>query len=299
VEALNQSRFIDPSFKINTKKFNKAMGKDGSIATFFDGSNSTGIFQVTYHGKKYYYITKPGQQVAYPRPLDSVWQRGVLDVASKIFEEPATRSSQQRKNVAFADDDSNARKANDADDNNTRPHDIDDGRRVVVLDTPQQPRKRPRENEFEDQELLPGVASNTTTSYEEHHRHAAVQAVTPAAHVEGTGGTTSSRQQPTYWQSPEAQKLFKPCHALDRVEATCPVKHLTKDLICKFAARARAYICTYYCLENADQQVVNEEKKQVFSFDEIQKLMKDFKAHRCALDFDRGFVTAELKKRST
>jgi hypothetical protein len=28
---------------------------------------------------------------------------------------------------------------------------------------------------------------------------------------------------------------------------------------------------------------------------EIEWLMKDFKAHRCALNFDRGFVSDELK----
>lgn len=30
-------------------------------------------------------------------------------------------------------------------------------------------------------------------------------------------------------------------------------------------------------------------------YSEIERLVKDFKTHRCALDFDRGFVAAELK----
>jgi acid stress-induced BolA-like protein IbaG/YrbA len=39
-------------------------------------------------------------------------------------------------------------------------------------------------------------------------------------------------------------------------------------------------------------------KKQQLLYTEIEKLMKDFKVHRCALDFDRGFVNAELKSRA-
>jgi hypothetical protein len=30
-------------------------------------------------------------------------------------------------------------------------------------------------------------------------------------------------------------------------------------------------------------------------YTEIERLMKDFKVHQCALDFDRGFINAELK----
>ena len=36
-------------------------------------------------------------------------------------------------------------------------------------------------------------------------------------------------------------------------------------------------------------------EKQVLVYSEIERLVKDFKTHRCALDFDRGFVNAELK----
>ena len=39
------------------------------------------------------------------------------------------------------------------------------------------------------------------------------------------------------------------------------------------------------------------EKQQVL-YSEIERLMKDFKVHRCALDFDRGFVNAELKRKA-
>lgn len=36
-------------------------------------------------------------------------------------------------------------------------------------------------------------------------------------------------------------------------------------------------------------------EQQPLLYNEIERLMKDFKVHRCALDFDRGFVNAELK----
>ena len=87
------------------------------------------------------------------------------------------------------------------------------------------------------------------------------------------------------------------------------VKVLTKERVEKFASRARAYICTYHHLEKAAQtapaagsaasvdsmSVVGAPKQQLL-YTEIERLMKAFKGHRCALDFDRGFVTSSLKE---
>jgi hypothetical protein len=79
---------------------------------------------------------------------------------------------------------------------------------------------------------------------------------------------------------------------------------LTKERIRIFAARARAYICTYYYLEHDERRasVDSEESigftpagKQQLLYKNIEKIMKQFKTHRCALDFDTGFVLAELK----
>jgi hypothetical protein len=90
------------------------------------------------------------------------------------------------------------------------------------------------------------------------------------------------------------------------MKSTCPVEQLTKERICKFAARARAYICTYYCLDRSNTTdeasggggggnngMVTE--KQPLLYKAIERLMKKFKAHRCAMDFDGGFVHGELK----
>ncbi len=98
---------------------------------------------------------------------------------------------------------------------------------------------------------------------------------------------------------------------------TCPVTVLTKkERIEKFASRARAYVCTYHHLqqeqekqhqqaasrrvENKDQNSLSQQTtplfpKQVLLYTEIERLMKAFKGHRCALDFDRGFVHSELR----
>ena len=85
---------------------------------------------------------------------------------------------------------------------------------------------------------------------------------------------------------------------------------IAKDRVEKFAARTRAYICTYYHLEQvrevpppvaADAVAVTSNSilpKQELLYTEIERLMKSFKGHRCALvvDFDRGFVNFVLKE---
>ena len=87
-----------------------------------------------------------------------------------------------------------------------------------------------------------------------------------------------------------------------------PWKHINKERIEKFAARARAYICTYHHLEQEQQAVAENENldaasvpapKQQLLYTEIEWLQKAFTGHRCALDFDRGFVHSELKQAKT
>jgi hypothetical protein len=71
-----------------------------------------------------------------------------------------------------------------------------------------------------------------------------------------------------------------------------------------FKQLAKESICTYYHLaktteagasggSNTTNSLVTEQQPLLYK--EIERLMKDFKVHRCALDFDRGFVSAELK----
>ncbi len=98
-------------------------------------------------------------------------------------------------------------------------------------------------------------------------------------------------------------KLVKKC--------ICPETVLTRERVSKFAARARAYICTYYHLSHReeDDATASDEslfagapsfhtsQKQQLLYKEIERLMKQFKTHRCrALDFDQRFVKAELRE---
>jgi len=61
----------------------------------------------------------------------------------------------------------------------------------------------------------------------------------------------------------------------------------------RFARRARQYICAYYSLQNGTeyQSAIPQEK--------IERMMKKFRAHRSALDFDQGFITATVKGDTT
>jgi hypothetical protein len=43
----------------------------------------------------------------------------------------------------------------------------------------------------------------------------------------------------------------------------------------------------------------DEPKQQELLYSEIERLTKAFRGHRCALDFDWGFVHSELKQATT
>jgi hypothetical protein len=80
---------------------------------------------------------------------------------------------------------------------------------------------------------------------------------------------------------------------------------LTTERVEKFAARARAYMCIYHHVfemrQRRQQQYqasgsIESLEDQGLLFSDIQRLTKLFKSHRCALDFDRGFVNGALKE---
>jgi len=83
-------------------------------------------------------------------------------------------------------------------------------------------------------------------------------------------------------------------HALVK-KCVCSVNVLHVKQVRTLSRRARAYICAYYFIElNAvnNNQVDND--NVVLSLPQIESLMKEFKTHRSALDFDRTFVSAEV-----
>ena len=72
--------------------------------------------------------------------------------------------------------------------------------------------------------------------------------------------------------------------------------------ICKFAKHARSYTCAYVCLDNKSEEATEfkDEKGNLVIeltseniFPSIERLRKQFKTHRCALDFDMHFCKTE------
>jgi len=74
---------------------------------------------------------------------------------------------------------------------------------------------------------------------------------------------------------------------------------LTKELIRKNSRRAREYMCAYHVFHQQQQQAAqasNTQQQEVAIPTMIESLVKKFKTHRCALDFDHGFVKAAIKE---
>jgi hypothetical protein len=96
VEALRMSRLIDPMLELNAHNFNKAMSNRycpwREAMRYFDDSNTTGVFQVTYRKTLYYYVTESGEQVSYPSPLNNDWKARVEAAGAQALIIPVTRS---------------------------------------------------------------------------------------------------------------------------------------------------------------------------------------------------------------
>jgi hypothetical protein len=98
VEALTKANRIDEALTFNVRNFNTAMARsksefNGLLIERFDGSNTTGVFRLTFQKRKYYYVTNQNTQVLYPKPLDTNWKKAVLDVAKGVLSIRALRSN--------------------------------------------------------------------------------------------------------------------------------------------------------------------------------------------------------------
>jgi hypothetical protein len=87
---------------------------------------------------------------------------------------------------------------------------------------------------------------------------------------------------------------------LDAVNKCISRDKITTGMIRKFSRRAREYIAAYYKVwqkkqeqaeATADLPIVDETTTPV----EIEKIIKLFKTHRCAMDFDSSFCKASFK----
>jgi hypothetical protein len=67
--------------------------------------------------------------------------------------------------------------------------------------------------------------------------------------------------------------------------------HLTTDRIRKFSRRAREYIVAYKLLKcKLDEEETDIDLVTNISSKKIEDMKSSFKAHRCAADFDAGFI---------
>ena len=67
---------------------------------------------------------------------------------------------------------------------------------------------------------------------------------------------------------------------------------LTTNIVHKLSRRARAYISTYYSL-NESQRNVGDTQKLTLPF--IERVVRAFKTHRAAIDWDASFVNGFVR----
>jgi len=105
-----------------------------------------------------------------------------------------------------------------------------------------------------------------------------------------------------YRQRPISEKRKKE-NFRNTVRACLSNDVLTTERVRKFSRRARQYIQAYHMLHAQHQQQQEQQQQQQQQQQEdpylitpakIESLVKDFKTHRCALDFDRGFIKATM-----
>lgn len=72
---------------------------------------------------------------------------------------------------------------------------------------------------------------------------------------------------------------------------------LKTETVRKLSRRARAYICAYYSLyQSSNGTPTDDNAPTVLTLPLIERLVKAFKTHRAAIDFDAGFVNAFVPK---
>jgi len=106
-----------------------------------------------------------------------------------------------------------------------------------------------------------------------------------------------------YQQLPLSEKRGK--QAFRNAVKKCLSRNiLAKECVQKFSRRAREYICAYHTVlqqkqESREESTANNDEEVDSPKDEaiaipvkIKTLVKMFKTHCCALDFNQGFITA-------
>ena len=80
---------------------------------------------------------------------------------------------------------------------------------------------------------------------------------------------------------------------------------VTKKLVRKFSKRARDYIIAYHAVENHENEInkLTMHKKckvenavaiDASTIVKVEKIKRQFKTHRCAMDFDTKFLKSDF-----
>ena len=70
----------------------------------------------------------------------------------------------------------------------------------------------------------------------------------------------------------------------------CSRETIGIERVRRFSRRARRYICSYFVLHG---QMNEGDPQMKVILEKIESLVKQFKTHRCALDFDTNFIKFE------
>ncbi len=80
---------------------------------------------------------------------------------------------------------------------------------------------------------------------------------------------------------------------------------ITRERVQKFARRARHYIAGYHVLHQMQQGIIHSQDNQELQDSsrtltivpaKLEQMVKKFKTHRCAMDFDHSFCKAVYKE---
>jgi hypothetical protein len=126
------------------------------------------------------------------------------------------------------------------------------------------------------------------------HELGAAVIITPKFHAELAGegveyswGISKGVYRRKPLQSKKGKESFK------RLVDECTSRDiLSTKTVRKLSRRARAYICAYYSLYESKR---NGDDMPTLTLPLIERLVKSFKTHRAAIDFDAGFLNGFVK----
>jgi hypothetical protein len=79
---------------------------------------------------------------------------------------------------------------------------------------------------------------------------------------------------------------------------------MTTEQVRAFSKCTSSYICEYYAFITSSKEGIDNgecagsggQKMTPLGYGKIEQMVKKFRTHRCALDFDRGFINGILQE---